>query len=335
LYEGGGVNGLSLVLNHTSRQSSDSYSPSGVVGLNWVTDLDSKLLLAADGTTTTGPSAVYVQRPNGQTLTYTRSGTNYTPDADVAHKLLRQTDSNGGTTGWRLIDAVAQTTETYDAGGTLTSLTDRNGLTRTLAYDTNNRVITLTDAQGRQLTLGYDGSNRINAVTQPDSGIIHLAYDASNNLSGITWPDGKVRTYHYESASFPHNLTGITDENGVRYATYSYDSQGRATSETLAGGADATSLVFGSNSTTVTDARSTARTYTFQTILGVTKSLGSNQPGGSGCSAAASALSYDANGNIASRTDFNGYKTTYTYDLSRNLETQRKEGLNGDRKSVV
>ncbi|MEF8720156.1 MAG: RHS repeat domain-containing protein [Candidatus Accumulibacter necessarius] len=34
---------------------------------------------------------------------------------------------------------------------------------------------------------------------------------------------------------------------------------------------------------------------------------------------------YDDNGNLASRTDFNGRLTTYTYELSRNLETRRVE----------
>ena len=33
------------------------------------------------------------------------------------------------------------------------------------------------------------------------------------------------------------------------------------------------------------------------------------------------------NGNIASRADFNGHKTCYAYDLARNLETARVEGL--------
>nr|WP_020564388.1 RHS repeat protein [Methylosarcina fibrata] len=57
------------------------------------------------------------------------------------------------------------------------------------------------------------------------------------------------------------------------------------------------------------------------------KSTGSDQPAGSGCNASASALTYDANGNVARRTDFNGHQTTYTYDLGRNLETGRTEGL--------
>jgi len=46
----------------------------------------------------------------------------------------------------------------------------------------------------------------------------------------------------------------------------------------------------------------------------------------SGCGES-SAVSYDTNGNSASRTDFNGNLTCYGYDLSRNLETVRVEGF--------
>lgn len=57
------------------------------------------------------------------------------------------------------------------------------------------------------------------------------------------------------------------------------------------------------------------------------KNTGNSQPGGAGCGASSSATTYDANGNAASRTDFNGNRTNYTYDLARNLETSRTEGL--------
>ncbi len=46
---------------------------------------------------------------------------------------------------------------------------------------------------------------------------------------------------------------------------------------------------------------------------------------GSGCPASAQATTYDLNGNIASSTDFNNIKTTFVYDLARNLETKRIE----------
>jgi YD repeat-containing protein len=165
-------------------------------------------------------------------------------------------------------------------------------------------------------------------MTDPAGGLYRYAYDANNNLASVTYPDGTSKTYHYENSAFPHALTGVTDENGNRYATYTYDAQGRGISTEHAGGAEQTSLAYNTDgSTTVTDALGTARTYQFQTILGVVKPKGQSQPGGSGCGASALALSYDANGNVASRTDFNGNLTTYTYDLTRNLETSRTEGL--------
>ncbi|HZR03992.1 MAG TPA: RHS repeat-associated core domain-containing protein [Burkholderiales bacterium] len=46
------------------------------------------------------------------------------------------------------------------------------------------------------------------------------------------------------------------------------------------------------------------------------------------CGSAAT-TTYDANGNVTSRKDFNGNLTCYTNDLARNLETKRVEGLSG------
>jgi len=143
----------------------------------------------------------------------------------------------------------------------------------------------------------------------------------------VTYPDSSVRQYHYENATFKNALTGITDERGVRYATYGYDTEGRATLTEHAGGANRHTLNFVSTTTTFTDALGTSRTQTFQVIHGVYRLASQSQPGGSGCGPSAEALTYDANGNIASRTDFNGRKTTYAYDLARNLEVSRTEGL--------
>lgn len=167
--------------------------------------------------------------------------------------------------------------------------------------------------------------------------IFQYTYDAAGNLASVITPDAKTRTYHYNEsiyieggANLPNALTGITDENGARYATYKYDAQGRAIStEHGTGGIDLHTLSYsadGSN-TIVTDPLNSQYTHTFQTILGVAKSTGQSQPAGSGCSAAASSMTYDANGNAASRADFNGNKTCYAYDLTRNLEIARIEGL--------
>lgn len=210
-------------------------------------------------------------------------------------------------------------------------------------------LIRVSDDAGRSLRFGYDASSRIVKMTDPAGGVFLYRYDAANNLSSVTYPDATPddlsdnpkKTYLYNepaltsAADLPHALTGIIDENGNRYASYGYDASGRAISSEHAGGAERVSLNYsvdpntnnGNGTTIVTDARNTSRTYNFQTILGVVKNTGQSQPGGSGCGPAASNLTYDANGNIATRTDFNGNQTRYSYDLTRNLETSKTEGL--------
>jgi len=282
-------------------------------------------------------SWVTVRRNDGKTYNFQLSAGLWVADADVPDHLEELKDSAGVRIGWRYTTA-ANSVETYTASGTLVSIADRSGLTQTLAYSDASTPITvalaaglllrITDTFGHQLNFTYDASSRLSTMTDPTGGIYRYGYDANNNLVSVTYPDGTSKTYHYENTAFPHALTGITDENGSRFATYTYDAQGRGISTEHAGGVDRASLVYNADgSTTVTDALNTARTYQFQTILGVVKSKGQSQPGGSGCGASASALGYDANGNIASRTDFNGHRTDYTYDLSRNLETSRTEGL--------
>jgi YD repeat-containing protein len=168
------------------------------------------------------------------------------------------------------------------------------------------------------------------------------AYDAENNLASVTYPDDTPadladnprRTYlygepeHTANVSRPHALTGLVDENHVRFATWNYNAQGRAIASEHAGGVDKTVLAYNADGTTsVTDPLGSTRTFRFQLIHGVFKSVGVDQPGGSGCAASASAIGYDANGNVAYRVGFNGNRTDFVFDLYRNLETRRTEGL--------
>ena len=325
IYQTGNASTGSYVLSYTSRQANDVYSPISQVGINWVSNLDRKLLSTADSTSTTGPSGVFAQRQNGELVGFTFSNGVYVSAANVNHTLIRQVNGSGGTTGWILVGGDDQGAETYDAGGNLLSITEKDGKITSLNYDSLHRISYISDPYGRQLAFVYDDQGRVNSITQPDGGSVVFGYDAISNLSSIRWPDGKIRTFHYENADFRNNLTGITDENNSRYSTYDYDAQGRVVRESLAGGSSAANLSFNANSTMVTDSLGTVRTFNFQTVNGVPKLISSTQPSGSGCTASVNAQSYDPHGNIASRTDFNGNTTIYTYDSARNLETQRVE----------
>lgn len=321
------LGGINFTLNYTSRKPVDNYQPSLSMGTNWINSYEARINPNGTSSNRVAPGAVSVLRPNGQLFGYTLSGNAYVTDADTSHLLTRLIDSESATIGWQLVDSRTGTIERYDAAGQLQSLTEPSGKSQTLAYDDSGRLSSVIDSQGRVLTLIYDGNNRVSTLIQPDGAHVQFAYDGQNNLSAIIWPDTKTRTYLYEDSRFPNTLTGIIDENRTRYTTYGYDANGRAVIESLAGGVATTLLAFGSNSTTVTDALNSVRTYNFQPLLSLTKSTGVSQPGGSGCSASSSALTYDVNGNIASRTDFNGVRTSYAYDLTRNLETSRVEAV--------
>jgi RHS repeat-associated protein len=154
---------------------------------------------------------------------------------------------------------------------------------------------------------------------------VTYGYDTQGRLSTATSNDGTVRTYVYESSSFPNALTGVKDEDNSRYSTWGYDTQGRATSTTEAVGAESTSLVYNANGTvTVTDALGAVRTFSFGRYGDrnlVTAISGSQCP----TCREGLATTYDTMGFVASRTDYNGNITTYVYDDSRGLETSRTE----------
>ncbi len=267
----------------------------------------------------TGPIAT-VSRADGKIYAFTLIGGVWTPDGDVTGKLVQGGDGAGWT-----YTTPEDDVESYDANGRLISIRNRAGLKYSFTYGANGMLGAATDSFGRKLTFTYDDGNRLKSLTDPMGHTLTYDYDAIGNLVSVTYPDNKVRTYLYEHPTFPNALTGIVDENGKRYAAWNYDSQGRAISSEHAGGAEKVTVDYASSSTT--DSLGATRSYNFQTILNVVKSGGESQPGGSGSVAASTTITYDVNGNVASRTDFNGNKTTYLYDLVRNLETSRTEAV--------
>jgi YD repeat-containing protein len=276
---------------------------------------------------------VMVQRQDGKILRFTNANGQFTPTSDTSDRLTRLTNGSGQTIGFQFVTADGEQTEIYDAAGKLTSIIDRNGLTQTLAYDSKNLLSSVTDAFGRQLIFTYDAQARIATVTDLAGGIYQYAYDASSNLTSVTYPGGAQKLYQYNEpantsgANLPNALTGITDENGVRLATYKYDAQGLAISTEHAGGAGQASLSYGATTSLVTDALNTQRTYGFQTIFGAVRTSSISQPAASGSGLVTQQFTFDANGNVTARTDWNGNRTNYTFDLARNLETSRTEGL--------
>ena len=240
----------------------------------WRTTWDRRILVPP----VAGNVLAYAQRADGSLQAFGPAGRELHNNQGGASALLqRLTDAAGAATGWRLTTANSDV-ETYDAAGRLLSIALRTGRTYTLAYTASGRLAAVTDAFGGSLTFTYDASGRLGGFVAPGNRAYVYGYDAAGRLTSVTYPDHTVRTYHYENIGFPHALTGITDENGNRFATWGYDGSGRANSSQHAGGAEAVTLYYGSYSSTanegttsVVDAFGTAATYYYQVVGGVAR----------------------------------------------------------------
>lgn len=240
-------------------------------------------------------------------------------------------------TGWKYTTSNGDLTEQFDAEGKLLSITNRAGLTQTLTYSDNTTppeiapvpglLLRVTEPFGRHLDLAYDAQKRLVSMTDPGGGVTAYAYDLHGEIASVIYPSGDARLYHYEDADRPWLLTGITDENGDRFATYGYDSQGRATFTEHAGGAEHTGFTYNANgTTTVADASNAARVFGFVRTWGVARNTAVTGPPCPGCGEAAQ--TFDASGFLSSQTDWNGNVSCFKRDV-RGLETARVEGLSG------
>ena len=306
----------------------------GHIGSNWRTSYDRsvKVFLSNGQPSTQSPAVAY--RPDGRAIYFTYANGQFTPAADISDRLTAILDANNSVTGFTYAVADGDEIETYDATGRLVSIASRATVVLTLTYDTTNtRLLSVHDQFGRTLQFAYDAKGRIATMTDPASGVYVYGYDANGRLTSVEYPDLKTRTYVYDEpantggADLPNALTGIIDENNQRFATFKYDTTGKAVYAEHAGGATAVTLTYGTGTTNVVDGAGATRTYDFSTVLGATRLGSVTQPSASGTGSVTRSITFDANGNIASRTDWDGNRTDYTYDLTRNLETSRTEGL--------
>lgn len=321
------------------------------LGTNWRHSFEMSLSISP-GPTSSVYSTVWAVRPNGQLIWF-----NVYPDGSVTHRpdvvltLTKQVDGGGNTTAWTLVNESGDT-ETYSAVGVLNQLTLGKTDTLTFGY-VDNRLDTVTDTNGRKLSFAYDSQGRVHAVTGPDGGAVIYGYDSGNNLTSATYPGSpsNPRTYLYEDSNFPHALTGILDENNNRYASWAYQSWysnvfGRTIPRAitsvhgpLTSNVDKVTLSFGSSNNGVDTFATTLTTALGQTIHYTYGPVNSNAKFASmdarcvSCGFPWSAATYDSNGFVATKKEFQSFgtpgavETDYTINAN-GLETQRIDSAN-------
>jgi RHS repeat-associated protein len=248
---------------------------------------------------------VKVVRPDGKKINFFWNGGGYTPFAGV-HSVLERTAQ-----GWRFTDEEL-TTENFDGDGLLVDITDLSGRQQTATRDTAGRLLRIADNLGGRLEFGYDGSGRLVTVTDQAGRTWTYRYETLGRLAFADYPDGTTRVYHYEDLRHAYALTGITTENGQRWAHYAYDEQGRAIASWHAGGADRVDIQYEDNGDRiVVDPVGNATVYEtrIENKRGFLDAI-SGPVCSQGCGQTDTQYSYDADGNVTRKTAY-GVVTEY------------------------
>ncbi len=302
----------------------------------WTHNLYRRILrnhLTPPGTATT--EQVWLHR--GSSISYfLRVGGVLVPRAEQRDKLV-ETPSGYTYTG------PDDTVETYGPDGTLLSSTSRDGRGFSLTYvvDTiaNTKYANATDVFGRVTRINFVSASPITAdenywvssIVTPMGSTI--SYEGWPNLARVVLEDGTSRRYFYSPAPGattlpdPMVLTTVEDENAWTYAEYTYNTAGQVLTERhqSATGVYVNNYSFNPG-LSYTDPLGTTRSYSTTLSAGASRITGYSQSCVTCGPDHGLSTTYDTNGNVASRADFNNKKVCYAYDLTRNLETTRVEG---------
>lgn len=271
----------------------------------------------------------------------------YRTDLDVALELTNETVTLRTETGRKY---------TFDLGGRLTKITDTSGYAQHLSYsgNFNNKVI---DSFGRKITFEYwtdslrfgllksatfDDGKKIQfefikpyatyawTVIAPDYSIYALSSVLYPDSTPANSADNPKLVYEYlQSAEFRYALTGIYDERGVKFASWTYDSKGRATSSQHSGGDGLTTFGYDdvNNKVTVTNALGRSTVYSFQKVQGLIQRLTAvDGVATTNCAASNTVYAYDTNGFRTQATDAEGRISKWVRN-SRGLATSTTEGF--------
>ncbi|WP_423601096.1 RHS repeat domain-containing protein [Roseateles sp. MS654] len=356
--------GLSLIYNSEKIQYEPGASPfprsnPATFGPQWTASFDKGLYFSTVG----NARLVNVSRGGGAWTTFQQGAAGLAPASGMLNDRLSSTTQGYL---YRDADAM-RLEEYNDRGQLLkiTALDGRSlsiartGIgTVTVEAQDEGLPLSLTDHFGRRwlfeyTLVGAEPASRVAAIVDPGQGRVTIGYGANGQVGRLEWADGTAQQMMYEHADLSWALTGYLDERGARAATYGYDSLGRAVSTQRALGLDSylvtwetppemkvaerydpdAGVVWRDHElkppvrTMVRLPNGEVQALESTASFGLPKWTLKSQAAGAGSAAVTSSRSFDANLNVTRLDDFNGNRSCMNYDMSRNLETSRVEGL--------
>ncbi|WP_240997298.1 DUF6531 domain-containing protein [Pseudomonas viridiflava] len=267
-------------------------------------------------------AVVVVVNADGRQASFTFDGVGYLSATDNGKLQVQQN-------GW-VYQYSSGGREYFSLTGVLLKKVDVLGREQRLEYIKSgvDRRINIQDDSGRNVRIVEDPLAQLKSITYGDREFA-FEYDVRNHLVSkreiIAGVPRKQRIYHYEVDGKEGLLTGITDERGVRYATWSYDLQGRAITSEHSGGAGRVQVTYKSDAiSSVVNELGKSTVYSFERIGGVKRIISIEGEPSPNCSVSNSRFTYNERGQVLTKTDAKGQITTYDYN-GRGLETSRTE----------
>jgi YD repeat-containing protein len=264
-----------------------------------------------------GNNIALVRADGGESF-FTINGSIITASPTVLGGLIKLSD------GWQY---TAENNERFffNNAGQLARRISAAGAEQQLSYA--GATVTVTDNMGHSLSFTEDALHQPLTLTTTALAI-QYSYNANKRLIKLTRTRGaqtEQRTFHYEDSRNNALLTGVTDERGVRFTTWTFDDKGRATSSEHVGGAEHTQITYNADgSSTVTNELGKNTIYRFVSIGGIKRVSTLEGEPSANCPNSNSTFTYDARGLLKTKTDNKGHLTTYSYN-TRGLEVSRTE----------
>ncbi|GAB2878678.1 hypothetical protein GCM10027277_54900 [Pseudoduganella ginsengisoli] len=316
-FKTGGIFPMALQRTYRSMQSGGMF-----FGSHWLSTFDGPKLEWTSPTCSPGvacaPNSVTFTSPTGSKYVYskiTSEGNNFS----YVSRGAIQTGELEYYYGVRWSLTQDQVTYIYNGTGQLQRISDaRTGQTLVYTY-TGGFLTKITNSGGQYIELTYGANGLVSTARDPGGNIWTYTYNANRMLTKVTSPGASpdIREYLYENSD-PTLLTGIVI-NGRRYSTYAYYPDRKVQSSALAGNEEKDTFVYAPGQTTVTDAMGQTTVYGFTSVLGELKLTSVSRAASSSCPATSASTTYDANGYVSLKQDWNGVFTSYGYDSKGRL----------------
>lgn len=303
-FMGVGELGLGITRSYNSFSSEN-----GIFGKKWSSNLTSTLTFQASP-----DEIVKIRTVDGKLITLTKSQDFWYYQNGTPAILNYHTENNS----W--IYQKDSLTQVFDANGRLVEQTNENG--HSLMYEyTNNRLTKVTRNGSSSFTLTYNSYGKVQTIIDPNNQYYSYFYDSARNLIKVRYPGNAYRKYTYQGAS---RLTGIEDERGEQYASWTYDSIARANASWHGDQQEKFSINSFTSSngkyyTNTTNAIGKTTQYTFEEIAGKKRITGVLGHAKGTCLSASRSYTYDVHGNKDQVTDWQGEITDYDHDIFGNI----------------